>query len=396
VAQQSVVLDDVRDVPALAALADKSMPLCSLASAPLTLFGETLGVLIALGTQSHTFLPRDLEVLQSFASQASIAMHNARRYHLTETRADVDGLTGLLNHRSFHEALERALQGSCTGCVVLVDLDHFKRVNDEDGHGAGDRLLAAAAHAMAEACRGDDLAFRVGGDEFALLLRGLDERAAVAVSTRLCAAITALDPRVGASAGVAALARGRSKDAVLKQADELLYATKRSEHRGRSRAASASGAGRVAAEALHAALELRDAPAAARCAEMAELSRRVASRLGAGPAESELARHVALAQSFCDRGADLLGRISGVEELATAVRAVHEPWAGSGRSGEQIPLAARVVAVCEAFATAASRRPAAAALIELERRAGSELDPLVLRALASELGMSAHEDRAAA
>ncbi len=76
------------------------MPLCSLASAPLTFFGDTGGLLVALGTQSHTFLPRDVEVLQSFASQVAIALNNARRYHATKTQADCDPLTGLLNHRS--------------------------------------------------------------------------------------------------------------------------------------------------------------------------------------------------------------------------------------------------------------------------------------------------------
>jgi diguanylate cyclase (GGDEF)-like protein len=230
VAEQAVVLDDVRDVPALEPLLEKTMPLSSLASAPLTFFGESFGVLIALGTQAHTFLPRDVEVLQSFATQVSIAINNAQRYHLTKTQADADSLTGLLNHRCFHEALERRLApppAERAGCVALVDLDNFKAVNDDDGHSAGDRLLQAAARELTGACRGDDLAFRVGGDEFALLLPGLEERAADAVVSHVCSAISALDPRLGASAGVAALAAAADKADVLKLADDRLYAAKR-------------------------------------------------------------------------------------------------------------------------------------------------------------------------
>ncbi len=226
--EQPIVLDDICDVPALAPLVDKAMALRALASAPLTFFGEPSGVLIALGTQAHAFLPRDIEVLQSFATQVSIALNNARRYHLTKTQADVDGLTGLLNHRSFHEALDRRLApAQRTGCLALVDLDNFKAVNDEDGHGAGDRLLQAAARELSGACRGDDLAFRVGGDEFALLLPALEERAASDVIAHVCVAISALDPRLGASAGVALLSAAPDKDAVLELADARLYGVKR-------------------------------------------------------------------------------------------------------------------------------------------------------------------------
>lgn len=230
VTEQAVVLDDVRDVPVLEALIEKTMPLGSLASAPLTFFGESFGVLIALGTQANTFLPRDVEVLQSFATQVSIAINNAQRYRLTKTQADADSLTGLLNHRCFHEALERGLAAPMadrTGCVAVVDLDNFKAVNDEDGHAAGDRVLQAAARELSGACRGDDLAFRVGGDEFALLLPGLEQRAADAVVSHVCSAISALDPRLGASGGVAALSSGAGKAEILKLADDRLYAAKR-------------------------------------------------------------------------------------------------------------------------------------------------------------------------
>jgi diguanylate cyclase (GGDEF)-like protein/putative nucleotidyltransferase with HDIG domain len=423
---QCVVIDDVGTVPALAPLTASSMPLCSLASAPLTFFGDTGGLLVALGTQSRTFLPRDVEVLQSFASQVAIALNNARRYHVTKTQADCDPLTGLLNHRSFHDAVDRALaerDGGAATCVVLIDLDNFKRINDEDGHGGGDRLLRAAAAALGDACRRGDLAFRVGGDEFALLLAGLDEEAAAAVATRTCAAVAALDPRLGASAGLVTLGPNSTKDSLLEQADRNLYAAKRG---GRPLPGSASArstlATRVTVDVLVAALEAHHAATADHCVDVSELSARVAARLGASPAERELVRQVALlhdlgklaipaeilgkagpltpheweiVRTHPDRGAEILLRAPELESLASAVRASHERWDGGGYpnrlAGEEIPFAARVVATCDAFDAMVSERPysaalaPAAAIAELHECAGSQFDPAVVETLLAEL-----------
>ena len=85
-----------------------------------------------------------------------------------------DPLTGLGNHRAFHEALGRLLEAVQAGqgplAVALVDLDDFKSVNDADGHATGDELLAELARLLAKVMRRTDLAFRVGGDEFAILM----------------------------------------------------------------------------------------------------------------------------------------------------------------------------------------------------------------------------------
>src|SRR5438105_13600910 len=146
------------------------------------------------------FLPRDTAVLESYAAQVAIALVNARLYQNERSLAARDPLTGLLNHRSFHEAvaleLKRSSSGQFLSSVVLIDLDNFKQVNDDDGHAVGDRVLRAAANALSEACRRDDLAFRVGGDEFALLLPRIDEETAVTVAERVCAAIGQTDSRM--------------------------------------------------------------------------------------------------------------------------------------------------------------------------------------------------------
>jgi diguanylate cyclase (GGDEF)-like protein len=426
VPEQCVVIDDVTTVPALAGLADSSMPLCSLASAPLTFFGDTGGLLVALGTQSHTFLPRDVEVLQSFASQVAIALNNARRYHVTKTQADCDPLTGLLNHRSFHDAVDRALgepDGAGNTFVALIDLDNFKRINDEDGHGGGDRLLRAAAATIGSACRRDDLAFRVGGDEFALLLAGLDEGAATAVAGRTCAAIAALDRRLGASAGLVALAQDSTKDSLLEQADQRLYAAKRGGRLPPGGASARSTATtQVAVDVLVAAIAAHHTATAGHCVDVSELSTRVAARLGATPTERELVRQAALlhdlgklaippeilskagplephewdiVRTHPDRGADILLRAPGLASLAAAVRASHERWDGggypNGLAGTEIPFAARVVAACDAFDAMVAERPYSpaltpeAAIAELHECAGSQFDPDVVATLVAEL-----------
>jgi diguanylate cyclase (GGDEF)-like protein/putative nucleotidyltransferase with HDIG domain len=423
--QQCMVIDDVTTVPALRSLADDAMPLGSLASAPLTFFGETGGLLIALGTQSRTFLPRDIEVLQSFASQVAIALNNARRYHVTKAQADSDPLTGLLNHRSFHETVDRTMAGldeAGSACVVLIDLDNFKRINDEDGHAGGDRLLRAAAAALSAACRRGDFAFRVGGDEFALLLADVGEEAAASVASRTCAAIAELDPRLGASAGLVALSPRGSKDGLLAEADRRLYAAKRGGRTAAGNWSRSSLSTQTAVDVLMAALAAHHSSTAGHCVEVAELSARVAARLGATPAERELVRQVAvlhdlgklaippeilgkpgplepheweIVRTHPDRGAEILLRAPGLASLADAVRASHERWDGggypSGLAGGDIPFAARVVAACDAFDAMVAERPYScalpleAALAELNECAGSQFDPDVVTALVGEL-----------
>src|SRR4051794_21583886 len=239
---EPIVLDDLARVPALESLArDRVLPLRSLCAAPLVFRGRSLGMLLALANAHGGFLPHDVELLQSYAAQAAIALENARLYEAQQQLASRDPLTGLLNHREFHEAIARQLEecrrhgGSMA--VVLLDLDDFKRVNDTSGHAAGDSLLLAGAAELSEACRASDQAFRIGGDEFALLLPRSSRRDAIPVAERAAEAMTAVDGRVSVSYGIAEWpADGPTKDSLLRNADERLYAMKR----------SASGSGRHA------------------------------------------------------------------------------------------------------------------------------------------------------
>ncbi len=229
---EPLLADDLAYLPDLDRLPDHpAFPVGSLCSAPLRWRDESLGVIVAPSPAPWTFLGVDLEMLAFYATQAAVAVANARLYGEQEDRASRDALTGLLNHREFHERvsaeLERARRHAGRFSVVLFDLDSFKLVNDLAGHAAGDRVLRDVAAALEETARGSDVVFRLGGDEFALLLPETGAADAGEVAARARAAVAGIDSRTGASYGIAAWPQdGPAKDALLARADAALYAMK--------------------------------------------------------------------------------------------------------------------------------------------------------------------------
>ncbi|HEX8123669.1 MAG TPA: diguanylate cyclase [Solirubrobacteraceae bacterium] len=236
----SVVLDDLDAVPELHDEVRRAVG--SLCSAPLVLRDESLGALIALGAGRDAFFPRDIGLLEVYAAQAAIAVHNARLVGRLETLASRDPLTGLLNHREFHETLEReidrARRHDAPFGLLLLDADRLKDLNDERGHIAGDRALQAVAAAIRDCCRAGDIAFRIGGDEFAVLLPQADAEDVHRVGQRLRTTVAALDLGIGLSYGAAAWpADASTKEALLLRADGRLYSSKPT---GRDRRAGAT------------------------------------------------------------------------------------------------------------------------------------------------------------
>jgi diguanylate cyclase (GGDEF)-like protein len=228
----STLIEDLGSVPELEQLAtDPTMTVGTLCAAPLVFRETQMGVLVALGSD-RDFLPRDVELLSSYAAQAAIALTNATLYETQQQLAIRDPLTGLHNHRHFHEVLERELErcrrhGGELG-LVLFDLDGFKQVNDTDGHAAGDELLRAVARSLEGTCRRSDVAFRVGGDEFALLLPSTGMRATGVAGARAQAAIEATGENARVSYGISSWpTAGPTKNALLASADADLYEMKR-------------------------------------------------------------------------------------------------------------------------------------------------------------------------
>ena len=154
-----------------------------------------------------------------------------------EWSATHDALTELVNRKAFERRLTRVIAGqpsSWPAALVMIDLDHFKPINDSAGHAAGDEMLKAVAHAIRGPVRGSDVAARLGGDEFALLLEGCAQQDALRIATQVRAAIAAIrlpwqggSFTVGASLGVAMLQRDTSGAAEwLRRADSACYEAK--------------------------------------------------------------------------------------------------------------------------------------------------------------------------
>jgi diguanylate cyclase (GGDEF)-like protein len=173
-----------------------------------------------------------VDVIQSYAAQAAIALANARLYEAQQDLASRDPLTGLLNHRVFHETvaaeIERGRRYGVRFSVVLFDLDQFKRVNDAQGHARGDRVLRGAGEALARSCRAADSAFRVGGDEFAFVLPETGAAEATVCAERARDALALLPESLNASFGIAVWPDDAlAKDDLLERADSGLYVSKR-------------------------------------------------------------------------------------------------------------------------------------------------------------------------
>ncbi len=194
--------------------------------------------IVALGSLATAFV-----LLASISQRTERELRHSRR-KLREL-ANIDMLTQVPNRRRFEELARRALQADAPGsaALLLVDIDHFKQVNDKLGHAAGDRALKLVSRCTLELLRTHDVAGRHGGDEFVLLLRRSSTEAAMQVAERLVSHLQAQAhahalPRLSLSFGIVQMRAGETIDDTLQRADLALYEAKRL---GRSRAVAADG-----------------------------------------------------------------------------------------------------------------------------------------------------------
>jgi diguanylate cyclase (GGDEF)-like protein/PAS domain S-box-containing protein len=144
-------------------------------------------------------------------------------------QAATDPLTGLANRRVFDSELLRCLTLGRPSCLALFDLDHFKQINDTHGHAAGDRVLQRFAKVLRDSLRAEDLAARLGGEEFAALMFGITPDDARLVGERILrrfAEASDEEPRATVSAGLTRIAPGTSPEAAMTAADTALYQAK--------------------------------------------------------------------------------------------------------------------------------------------------------------------------
>jgi diguanylate cyclase (GGDEF)-like protein len=211
---------------------------------PLVLGGTVVGV---LETATDDVDKETGQVLEALLSTAAAALESARLHSATRQLADLDALTGLPNRRRFEADLdaewERCSRYGRPLSLVMLDLDHFKSLNDRHGHLFGDQVLRAAAEAIGAVLRSSDTAYRYGGEEFVVLLRETALEDALEAAERIRAATAAIrvaeqpEVRVTCSAGIAERRPGmRRRHDLVASADGALYDAKRG---GRDRVAGA-------------------------------------------------------------------------------------------------------------------------------------------------------------
>jgi two-component system cell cycle response regulator len=351
-------------------------------------------------------------LLLALARMALAFLENQRALSLTHNEARTDSLTGLKNRRSLMADLELQIELASLAsprALLLFDLDGFKEYNDAFGHPAGDGLLVRLAARLADAVGSGGQAYRLGGDEFCALLPGRD-----GIDEPLAACSAALTERgegfeVSSSFGSVVLPEeATTPTQALQLADRRMYARK-----GGRR----MSAGRQSRDVLLRTLSERRPDLQLRLRDIGELALAVGRELHMGPEGlDEVARaaelhdvgKIAVPDAILDKpgaldpvewsfmrrhpliGERILLAAPALRPVARLVRSSHERWDGGGYpdglSGDEIPLGARVVAVCDAFDAMTTERPyrqpisKEEAVSELRRCAGTQFDPMVVEA----------------
>jgi diguanylate cyclase (GGDEF)-like protein len=388
---------------------------------------------------------QSLQLLEIFANVTASALANARYVTDLEQRAISDGLTGLFNHRRFQETLvrevDRAARYDLEFSLLMMDLDLFKNVNDRLGHPRGDEALRAVADVLRANARTTDFVARYGGEEFVMILPGTSVKQAASLAERIAQgvrdiALGVLDPpRLSISIGMADYpACGRDRESIIAAADAALLFAKRS---GRDMVADFSQVSLLeldqaaleglafrlekadieTLETLAAAIDMRDAFSSGRTHGVSVTALQVADSLGLDDQQRDVLRMSSLVydigkvgipievlnrrgelsaeerdtiRSHPEVGKRLLESTMRLNALLPIVLHHHERWDGGGYpdglAGEEIPFAARVIAICDSWQAMMSERPYRNALstdeavAELRAGAGSQFDPQIVEA----------------
>ena len=398
----------------------------------ITLTGATAIIAVLLGLLAWRLVARSRRRIV-----AALTAATDRLRHL----ADTDPLTGLSNQRLLHDRLQEctatALAAGSGLSAIMIDLDHFKTVNDTFGHPVGDLVLVETARRIREAAREGDLIARIGGEEFLMLLPDTDGATALAVAERVRATVRATDyegevGRLSASLGVATLSGGLDADALLARADAALYWAKR---HGRDAAflfdarlmgdlSLANRASEVAREdglsalrALARAIDARDAATQRHSIRVADMAVMIATAMGWTPEEAVRLREAGLVHDVGKIGIpdSILLKPAGLTEAerelmkdharlgARIVSEVldqdqvewvahhHERWDGDGYPNGirdvAIPEGARILAVADSWDAMTSARDYNIALTpdealdECRRCSGTHFWPPAIEAL---------------
>ena len=389
---------------------------------PVLFGGSALGLLVYDHFSSIDDLATILAALTMIMVLLRTALtfrENLKMLHYSRREAMTDALTGLGNRRRLMIDLMREIDEATDAtprALVLYDLDGFKRYNDNFGHPAGDALLARLGHNLAEAVAPWGRAYRLGGDEFCAVvtmgpegIEGLLERSRPALTEQ------GDGFRIGASHGIVFLpSEATDPSLAIQIADQRLYGNKGTRKR--------QAVNQQTRDVLLQVLLEREPELHEHIHEVAELAVSVGRKMSLLPEElEEMVRaaelhdvgkmavpdeilnkpgpldreEMGLIRTHTIVGERILSAAPALGPVARLVRASHEKWDGSGYPdglrGEEIPLAARIIAACDAYHAMTSDRPYAAAVpkrsavAELRRCSGTHFDPGVVEVLCAEL-----------
>jgi diguanylate cyclase (GGDEF)-like protein len=214
----------------------RSIDQASMMMIPLVARGRALGIVEVTTRRANAFSSSQVALARMLADEASMALDNARLHEEIRYQAYHDPVTGLANQLGFREHLAETTSaaGESTVALLFIDLDDFKEVNDQFGHTAGDGLLRGVAERLVSITRGDDIAARFGGDEFAILLPAIAENSdAELVAQRVVDVLArpfvlaGRGVRIAASVGIATSdVSGADAEALLRDADFAMYRAK--------------------------------------------------------------------------------------------------------------------------------------------------------------------------
>ncbi|MFA5317342.1 MAG: diguanylate cyclase, partial [Dehalococcoidales bacterium] len=384
----------------------------------------------------------DLSMLMTMAQEAAVVIENARLYEKAKQRANTDELTGLFNHRYFHERLEEEI-ARCSRfgeifSLIMMDMDLFKKYNDINGHLAGDDVLKQFGKIISQSARTIDICFRYGGDEFAVILPGTPLEGASKVAERILKSLEAQTDMKGmlqtCSTGIASWPTdGVMREELIRSADAALYYAKQT---GGNRVCWAcevalSDVLRMDTSsipqnrnviintiyALAATVDAKDHHTYGHSKKVAKLATSIARALGYAKEGIDRIRTAALLhdigkigisdailtkrehlstddweliRAHPSLGVSILKNVDSLSDCLAAVQYHHEHYDGtgypSGLKGQNIPLDARILAVADCYDAMTSLRPYRSfkatreqALGELQRGAGTQFDPEIVR-----------------
>ena len=407
-----------------------------LAAVPFFKGKDLQGLIVIFTTEDRTFSGDDLELLKAIANEIAVGINNLMLLERTKDLSVTDELTGLYNRRHFFEMLDvemnRADRTSRPFSLVMLDLDRFKEYNDKYGHTNGDAALQAFSQMLKASMRKSDLAFRYGGDEFALILPIADAAKAKKIMQRArakwqkapLAQSRIFGGHVGFSTGIAEYPENaESADGIIFLADAALYQAKRKgghEDKLVSELRTLSTdimdvATQDQVYALAATVDSRDPYTYGHSQRVAEIAKLIGRSIGM--ADEDLAKLHAAAllhdvgkvgvpdailtkmgepteeerRVIKRHSAEGARIVSYVKELASLVPIIlhhHEWYDGTGYpdglKGIDIPAGARITSIADAYDTMVTKRPyrnvvsPKEACEELRRYAGTQFDPALV------------------